>query len=82
MALHKLQLLRAEGGLAAPDYECYYIAAQLQWVAKWVTNSQSEENKYMEQAVSGKRLLMEVLHPWGGRENGLRFLEGALYCWK
>ena len=35
IALATLKLAVDEGGMAVPDFELYYITAQLQWVVHW-----------------------------------------------
>lgn len=39
VALHTLTRPRAEGGLAVPDYETYYLAVQFQWLTQWIAEA-------------------------------------------
>ena len=43
VSLGKLQLPPSEGGLGAPHFEGYYLAAQLQWLCRWLGGRQLEE---------------------------------------
>ena len=43
VALAKLQRTTERGGLAAPDMEGYYLAAQMQWCTRWVAESKEQE---------------------------------------
>lgn len=45
IALSKLQLPTTKGGMGAPSFESYFLAAQLQWVSYWTANRHWEETR-------------------------------------
>ena len=46
VSLETLKNPIAKGGLSLPDLECYYLAAQLQWVAKWIGGKNLREARW------------------------------------
>lgn len=48
VALSTLMRPRAEGGLAVPDYETYYLAAQFQWLTQWVADAIRVDDEHRE----------------------------------
>ena len=57
VALDKLRLPTSEGGLGAPNFEWYYLAAQLQWLCRWLDGRCLEETASLSRAWSVQKVL-------------------------
>ena len=82
VSLKTLQRLVQEGGLGVPDFELYFLEAQLQWLAKWMVGINEAEIGQMGAEPNKEALLIILLRKTPGKEREGLLLNMALRCWR
>ena len=69
------------GGLGVPDFELYYLVAQLQWLSGWLNGKNTEEIGNLDDGGRHGVLMKYILGINRPARRGNRLLSTALRCW-
>ena len=79
--LTTLSLPLTDGGLAAPDYEAYYLASQLQWLMPWLAKHPPAEARFLWPIVSRNTVLRSVLSQTVKADGMPLLIRTISHCW-
>ena len=82
LSLAKLQIPMVQGGLAAPNYEYYYAAAQLQWPTLWLASDSSMETVQIQHQLGTVHLYTWLTSPKNRYITEASMMRTARICWQ